>query len=250
MSTTTARQLVRQAHRAWLKGQEPLAQDLLAQARAQAPGDACVQSLMEGFSALWRGKPDEARARFDEALGICPDGADARAGRMLALRALADDDETPRACTTYVCASVTVYRKLADRLPQADDVVVELGASTGKATWRLARRARRVIAVEKSHQMVEMARVAVRGADNVTLVEGDARQLTHVLSETARADCVFVDVSGSAPPWSTLRLAEKYRRQLRPRCLVVRSTGLARFTSSVVFCEGRDDEAEGEKEHR
>ncbi|MFQ6098987.1 MAG: methyltransferase domain-containing protein [Armatimonadota bacterium] len=147
-------------------------------------------------------------------------------------------DEASDACETYVCASAAAYRRLAGRLPGPDDVVIEIGASTGKATKRLAARAGRVIAVEHSDEMLELARAALEGADNVTLLKADAWDLGPVLNETSRADCVFVDIAGSAPPWSTLRLAERYRTQFRPRCLVIRNTRLAGFVSGGRFCVG------------
>jgi predicted TPR repeat methyltransferase len=247
MSVSEAREILRRARREWRKGRHASARELLREAAAVAPDDAPVRAAIAGFERLWRGEHADACSGFDEALAADPEDRDARAGRMLALRALAADEPPTWDCATYLCGSARAYRQLADELPQPDDVVVEIGASTGEATRRLAGRALRVIAVEQSPQMVEMARATLSDAGNVTLLQADARQLAPVLAETARADCVFVDISGSAPPWTTLRLAERYRSQLRPRCLVIRNVRLARFVSSVRFCEGMkpDDAREG-----
>ena len=240
MLLSEARELLRRARREWRKGRHASARGLLQQAAAIASDEAALRSAIAGFEGLWRGEHADACANFDEALAADPEDPDARAGRMLALRALAADQPPTWDCATYLCGSARAYRQLADELPRPDDVVVEIGASTGEATRRLAGRARRVIAVEHSPQMIEMARATLGDASNVTFLQADARQLAPVLAETARADCVFVDISGSAPPWTTLRLAESYRSQLRPRCLVIRNARLARFMASVRFCEGME----------
>jgi hypothetical protein len=85
--------------------------------------------------------------------------------------------------------------------------------------------------------MVEKARVALRRLDNVTLLEADAHQLKPVLDLVKRADIVFIDISGGAPPEQTLEFGETYRARLRPRILVLRNTKLNAFARSVTYVE-------------
>ncbi|MFQ5808491.1 MAG: class I SAM-dependent methyltransferase [Armatimonadota bacterium] len=150
------------------------------------------------------------------------------------------DDETaggPPETAIYMCARASTYRRLAQQLPRPDDVVVEVGAADGKATRRLAQAARRVIALEKAPAVVEKARAALRRLDNVTLLQADARQLKPVLDLVERADVVFIDISGGAPPAQTLEFGETYRTRLRPRILVLRNTKLNAFAESVTYVE-------------
>ena len=140
-------------------------------------------------------------------------------------------------CTIYVCARARTYRRLAEQLPRPDDVVVEVGSADGKATRRLARAARRVIAIEKAPAIMAKARAAVGHLDNVTLVQADARRLGPVLELVKRADIVFLDISGGAPPEQTLAMGETYRTRLCPRILVLRNTKLNRFVRSVTYVE-------------
>jgi 16S rRNA (adenine1518-N6/adenine1519-N6)-dimethyltransferase len=55
----------------------------------------------------------------------------------------------------------------------ADDEVLEVGAGAGTLTVALARRARRVVAVELDREMVPVLREVTRDLPNVEVVEGD-----------------------------------------------------------------------------
>jgi len=112
-----------------------------------------------------------------------------------------------------------------------------VGAANGATTRRLARAARRVIAIEKSAAMVEELRAAVGQLPNVTLLHSDARRLGPVLAAVKRADIVFIDISGGAPPFQTAALGETYRTRLRPRILVLRNTKLNAFAQSLGYVE-------------
>ena len=85
--------------------------------------------------------------------------------------------------------------------------------------------------------MVAKARSAVCDCDNVTVLQADARHLKPVLELVKRADIVFIDVSGGAPPEQTLALGETYRAQLRPRILVLRNTKLNAFARAIEYVE-------------
>lgn len=58
-----------------------------------------------------------------------------------------------------------------------DDTVMEIGAGTGNLTELLARRAGRVVAVEKDKQLFDLARERLRGQSNVKLILGDALKI-------------------------------------------------------------------------
>lgn len=58
-----------------------------------------------------------------------------------------------------------------------DDVVLEVGAGTGELTWRLARKARKVIAVEIDEKLALEASKKLSIYDNVELIRGDILEL-------------------------------------------------------------------------
>ncbi len=62
-------------------------------------------------------------------------------------------------------------------LVDADDIVGDLGTGTGLLAARLAPFARRVVAVDRSNQMLATARVRVDAFDNVELRQGDLERL-------------------------------------------------------------------------
>ena len=67
-----------------------------------------------------------------------------------------------------------VARRIAEAAVRDAERVVEFGAGTGALTWELARRASRVIAVERDRDLVPVLR---EGApDNVEVLEADAKK--------------------------------------------------------------------------
>jgi precorrin-6B methylase 2 len=137
----------------------------------------------------------------------------------------------------HVCARIGVFRKLARDLPLPTDTVVELGAAEGHTTLQLARRAQRVIAVEKTTQPLDRARERCARCGNITWLQTDAFEPGEVLKLVPRADLVFIDIGGSTWPSLALRLAAIYRHMLRPRALVVRNVELNDFTAAVTSFE-------------
>jgi len=74
----------------------------------------------------------------------------------------------------------TILESIVDALdPAPDDVVLEIGAGTGSLTEVLAPRVRSVIAIEKDRRLVAElgTRNAERGAEGLTVVQGDALDL-------------------------------------------------------------------------
>ena len=81
----------------------------------------------------------------------------------------------------------------------AGDTVLEIGAGSGYAAAVISRIAGEVIAIERQHELVEMARERMSrlGYDNVRIVEGDG---TRGWPEAAPYDAILAAASGSHVP--------------------------------------------------
>jgi protein-L-isoaspartate(D-aspartate) O-methyltransferase len=77
--------------------------------------------------------------------------------------------------------------------------VLEVGAGSGYAAALLGRIAGKVIAIERQHELVEIARERLRrlGCDNVEIAEGDG---TRGCAEHAPFDAILAAASGSHVP--------------------------------------------------
>ena len=56
------------------------------------------------------------------------------------------------------------------------EIVVEIGPGIGNLTKELAKKAKKVIAIEKDKRMVEILKKELKNLDNVEIIEGDARE--------------------------------------------------------------------------
>jgi len=65
-----------------------------------------------------------------------------------------------------------------------DDVVLEIGPGTGVLTLELAKRAKRVIAVEKDKRMQTILKDTLKGFDNVEILGQDARKMPEMAIKT------------------------------------------------------------------
>jgi protein-L-isoaspartate(D-aspartate) O-methyltransferase len=81
----------------------------------------------------------------------------------------------------------------------AGDKVLEVGAGSGYAAAVISRIAGRVVAIERQHDLVEVARERMRrlGYDNVEIVEGDG---TRGWRDEAPFDAILAAASGSHVP--------------------------------------------------
>ncbi|MFQ6097261.1 MAG: rRNA adenine N-6-methyltransferase family protein, partial [Armatimonadota bacterium] len=148
------------------------------------------------------------------------------------------EKERPRAIWTnvrlHVVSDVDDYRALATRLAgDAAGCVIELGGATGETTALLAERARRVVVVEKGRQRAQMLWRRFSGRENVVVVHADANDLDVVRATLSRAQCLFVDLGGDAPAWTTMAVVERYVRAFRPAAVVVRNTAVAQFLAAT-----------------
>jgi len=81
----------------------------------------------------------------------------------------------------------------------SDDLVLEIGAGLGSLTLPLARQARKVIAIEKDHRLVELlnTELMAAGFDNVILQEKDILKLD--IPSLAKAENKNLIVVGNVP---------------------------------------------------
>jgi protein-L-isoaspartate(D-aspartate) O-methyltransferase len=86
---------------------------------------------------------------------------------------------------------------------KAGDKVLEVGAGSGYAAAIIGQIARRVIAIERQHELVEIARKRISGLgyDNVEIVEGDG---TKGLPGEAPFDAILAAASGTHVPKALL----------------------------------------------
>jgi protein-L-isoaspartate(D-aspartate) O-methyltransferase len=82
---------------------------------------------------------------------------------------------------------------------RSGDRVLEVGAGSGYAAAVISRIAERVVAIERQHDLVEVARERIRrlGYDNVEIVEGDG---TKGCRDHAPFDAILAAASGSHVP--------------------------------------------------
>jgi protein-L-isoaspartate(D-aspartate) O-methyltransferase len=93
----------------------------------------------------------------------------------------------------------------------AGDKVLEVGSGSGYAAAVISRIAKKVIGIERQHDLVELARkrLAWLGFDNVTIVEGDG---TKGCTKEAPFDAILAAASGSHVPQPLInQLAERGR---------------------------------------
>lgn len=64
-----------------------------------------------------------------------------------------------------------------------EDVVLEVGPGTGGLTLRLAKKAKKVIAIEKDERMVEILKTTLAGINNIEVIQGDALRVQLKLPE-------------------------------------------------------------------
>jgi len=113
------------------------------------------------------------------------------------------------------------------------DAVLEVGAGSGYAAAVISRIAARVVAIERQHELVEVARERLRrlGYANVEIVEGDG---TKGWRDGAPYDAILAAASGSHVPESLLA-------QLAPRGRLVIPLGEPGGAQDLVKVTRQDD---------
>jgi protein-L-isoaspartate(D-aspartate) O-methyltransferase len=113
------------------------------------------------------------------------------------------------------------------------DKVLEVGAGSGYAAAVISRIAGQVIAIERQHDLVEVARERLKrlGFDNVQIVEGDG---TKGCPEKAPFDAILAAASGSHVPKPLLN-------QLAPDGRIVMPIGSPGWSQELVKVTKRPD---------
>lgn len=113
------------------------------------------------------------------------------------------------------------------------DKVLEVGAGSGYAAAVISRIAGEVVAIERHHELVEIARQRMKrlGYDNVRIVEGDG---TLGWPEEAPYDAIVAAASGSHVPQSWVA-------QLKPGGRIVMPLGAPGSVQSLVKVTKQDD---------
>ena len=113
------------------------------------------------------------------------------------------------------------------------DKVLEIGAGSGYAAAVIGRIARKVVAIERQHELVEIARERMRrlGYDNVEIAEGDG---TKGWPEEAPYDAILAAASGSHVP-------EPLLDQLAPGGSLVMPVGGSGWVQQLVRVTKLDD---------
>ena len=113
------------------------------------------------------------------------------------------------------------------------DTVLEVGAGSGYAAAVMSRIAARVVAIERQHDLVEIARGRLHrlGYDNVEIVEGDG---TKGCPDDAPFDAILAAASGSHVPRSLIA-------QLAPNGRLVMPLGEPAWVQELVKVTKQED---------
>jgi len=92
-----------------------------------------------------------------------------------------------------------------------DDIVLEVGPGIGNLTLELAKRVKKVIAIEKDSGMIEVLRINLKNFKNVEILKGDALKIIgHKLSATASILWPRYKVVANIPYYLTSPLIRKF----------------------------------------
>ena len=113
------------------------------------------------------------------------------------------------------------------------DKVLEVGAGSGYAAAVISRIAGKVVAIERQHELVEVASERIRSLDyhNVEIIEGDG---TKGWAEEAPYDAILAAASGSHVPESLVE-------QLKPGGCIVMPIGDRGWVQTLVKMVKRED---------
>jgi len=113
------------------------------------------------------------------------------------------------------------------------DTVLEVGAGSGYAAAVISRIADKVIAIERQHDLVEVARERLRrlGYDNVEIVEGDG---TKGCADHAPYDAIVAAASGSHVP-------KAFVDQLAPGGRIVMPVGEPGWVQELIKVTKQED---------
>lgn len=131
-----------------------------------------------------------------------------------------------------ISASET-YRHLARTLPEAGDTVLEIGCSTGAATRCMIAAGARVVAVDKSVELIGRLQQEMEGNELVVAACLDGRNIPGLTDLAPSPDLIFVDIGGDARLDVVGLQVRLCLRAFRPRAMVVRSFELASLAALI-----------------
>jgi 16S rRNA (adenine1518-N6/adenine1519-N6)-dimethyltransferase len=112
-----------------------------------------------------------------------------------------------------------VLRKILEAAELSkEDVVLEVGSGIGNLTIELAKRVKKVIAVEKDKRMIEILKENLKNFKNVEIVEGDIREIICAIVEKIAKDYKVV---ANIPYYLTSHLIRKFLELERKPKLIV-----------------------------
>lgn len=121
------------------------------------------------------------------------------------------------------------YRRVLLESVKPGDTVIEIGPHTGGSTRMLAKRAKLVIAVDKSEQAKEAFKDMPK---NVKFVGGDVRiygTASKVSELTDKCDVLGIDMGGGRFPDTVFKVWCVWSGIFRPRDSVLRNRGIGEF---------------------
>jgi 16S rRNA (adenine1518-N6/adenine1519-N6)-dimethyltransferase len=99
------------------------------------------------------------------------------------------------------------------------DTVLEVGAGIGNLTLELAKKAKKVIAIEKDKRMIEILKENLKDFKNVEIIEGDIRETFLTIVQNVARDYKIV---GNIPYYLTSYLIRKFlETKKRPKLIVL-----------------------------
>jgi 16S rRNA (adenine1518-N6/adenine1519-N6)-dimethyltransferase len=100
-----------------------------------------------------------------------------------------------------------------------EDVILEIGPGIGNLTIELAKRAKKVIAVEKDKRMIEILKENLKDFENVEIVEGDVREIICAIVKKMAKDYKVV---ANIPYYLTSHLVRKLLElKKKPKLIVL-----------------------------
>jgi len=117
-----------------------------------------------------------------------------------------------------------VVRKIIEAADlQADDIVLEIGPGLGVLTRELAKKAKKVIAVEKDKNMVEILAETLKNFKNVEIIHGDIRKKTPGVFSSTPGVGTGYKVVANLPFYLTAPAIRKFLEsvEVRPQQMVL-----------------------------
>ena len=104
----------------------------------------------------------------------------------------------PAETEIILVSSVDVFRHLAGNLPNPDDHVLEIGASTGNTTRTLATTGAQVLAVDNSAELIKQLDAALTNYPNVSVAHIDGRNIPALAKLMPQPSVILIDIGGNA----------------------------------------------------